>query len=151
MGAQKEVISLIPGLENVDIVRYGVMHRNTFINSPNALKETYQLKSREDLFFAGQMTGVEGYVESAASGLIAGINASKLVSGLDPIVFPRETVIGSMAYYITHANNNKNFQPMNANFGLLPTLEKRIKDKKERYETLANRALKHLDSFKVML
>lgn len=150
-GAQKEVISLIPGLENVDIVRYGVMHRNTFINSPNALKETYQLKSREDLFFAGQMTGVEGYVESAASGLIAGINASKLVSGLDPIVFPRETVIGSMAYYITHANNNKNFQPMNANFGLLPTLEKRIKDKKERYETLANRALKHLDSFKVML
>ncbi|WP_269154497.1 FADH(2)-oxidizing methylenetetrahydrofolate--tRNA-(uracil(54)-C(5))-methyltransferase TrmFO [Mammaliicoccus sciuri] len=150
-GAQKEVISLIPGLENVDIVRYGVMHRNTFINSPNALKETYQLNSREDLFFAGQMTGVEGYVESAASGLIAGINASKLVSGLDPIVFPRETVIGSMAYYITHANNNKNFQPMNANFGLLPTLEKRIKDKKERYETLANRALKHLDSFKVML
>ncbi len=150
-GAQKEVISLIPGLENVDIVRYGVMHRNTFINSPNALKETYQLKSREDLFFAGQMTGVEGYVESAASGLIAGINASKLVSGLDPIVFPRETVIGSMAYYITHANNNKNFQPMNANFGLLPTLEKRIKDKKKRYETLANRALKHLDSFKVML
>ncbi|SFV44194.1 FADH(2)-oxidizing methylenetetrahydrofolate--tRNA-(uracil(54)-C(5))-methyltransferase TrmFO [Mammaliicoccus sciuri] len=150
-GAQKEVISLIPGLENVDIVRYGVMHRNTFINSPNALKETYQLKSREDLFFAGQMTGVEGYVESAASGLIAGINANKLVSGLDPIVFPRETVIGSMAYYITHANNNKNFQPMNANFGLLPTLEKRIKDKKERYETLANRALKHLDSFKVML
>lgn len=150
-GAQKEVISLIPGLENVDIVRYGVMHRNTFINSPNALKETYQLKSREDLFFAGQMTGVEGYVESAASGLIAGINASKLVSGLDPIVFPRETVIGSMAYYITHANNNKNFQPMNANFGLLPTLEKRIKDKKERYVTLANRALKHLDSFKVML
>lgn len=150
-GAQKEVISLIPGLENVDIVRYGVMHRNTFINSPNALKETYQLKSREDLFFAGQMTGVEGYVESAASGLIAGINASKLVTGLEPIAFPRETVIGSMAYYITHANNNKNFQPMNANFGLLPALEKRIKDKRERYEKLANRALKHLDSFKVML
>ncbi len=150
-GAQKEVISLIPGLENVDIVRYGVMHRNTFINSPNALKETYQLKSRNDLFFAGQMTGVEGYVESAASGLIAGINASKLVSNLEPIVFPRETIIGSMAYYITHANNNKNFQPINANFGLLPTLEKRIKDKKERYEKLANRALKHLDSFKVML
>ncbi len=150
-GAQKEVISLIPGLENVDIVRYGVMHRNTFINSPNALKETYQLKSRNDLFFAGQMTGVEGYVESAASGLIAGINASKLVSNLEPIVFPRETIIGSMAYYTIHANNNKNFQPMNANFGLLPTLEKRIKDKKERYEKLANRALKHLDSFKVML
>lgn len=150
-GAQKEIISLIPGLENVDIVRYGVMHRNTFINSPNALKETYQLKSREDLFFAGQMTGVEGYVESAASGLIAGINASKLIEGLEPIIFPRETIIGSMAYYITHANNNKNFQPMNANFGLLPTLEKRIKDKMERYETLAHRALKHLDSFKVML
>ncbi|MGO1759807.1 MAG: FADH(2)-oxidizing methylenetetrahydrofolate--tRNA-(uracil(54)-C(5))-methyltransferase TrmFO [Mammaliicoccus vitulinus] len=149
-GAQKEVISLIPGLENVDIVRYGVMHRNTFINSPNALKETYQLKSRDDLFFAGQMTGVEGYVESAASGLIAGINASKLVSGLEPIVFPRETIIGSMAYYITHANH-KNFQPMNSNFGLVPTLEKRIKDKKERFEKLANRALKHLNSFKVML
>ncbi|HCN59553.1 FADH(2)-oxidizing methylenetetrahydrofolate--tRNA-(uracil(54)-C(5))-methyltransferase TrmFO [Mammaliicoccus fleurettii] len=149
-GAQKEVISLIPGLENVDIVRYGVMHRNTFINSPNALKETYQLNSRNDLFFAGQMTGVEGYVESAASGLIAGINASKLVSDLEPIKFPRETIIGSMAYYITHANK-KNFQPMNANFGLLPSLEKRIKDKKVRYETLANRALKHLNSFKVML
>ena len=149
-GAQKEVISLIPGLENVDIVRYGVMHRNTFINSPSALKETYQLKSRDDLFFAGQMTGVEGYVESAASGLIAGINASKLVSGLEPIVFPRETIIGSMAYYITHANH-KNFQPMNATFGLVTTLEKRIKDKKEKCEKLANRALKHLNSFKVML
>ncbi|MGS0666539.1 FADH(2)-oxidizing methylenetetrahydrofolate--tRNA-(uracil(54)-C(5))-methyltransferase TrmFO [Staphylococcus arlettae] len=150
-GAQKEVIRLIPGLENVDIVRYGVMHRNTFINSPDVLSETYALKGRDGLYFAGQMTGVEGYVESAASGLLAGINVAHKLQDKAEVIFPRETMIGSMAYYISHAKNEKNFQPMNANFGLLPALENRIKDKKERYETLAHRALSYLEHYKQTL
>ncbi|EIT85072.1 tRNA (uracil-5-)-methyltransferase Gid [Fictibacillus macauensis ZFHKF-1] len=145
-GPQKEVLQLIPGLENAEIVRYGVMHRNTFINSPKLLKETYQFKERENLFFAGQMTGVEGYVESAASGLIAGLNAARFVKGEELLSFPEETSIGSMARYITTANA-KNFQPMNANFGLLPALETRIRNKKERYEALANRALETIQNF----
>ncbi|MBH0167721.1 FADH(2)-oxidizing methylenetetrahydrofolate--tRNA-(uracil(54)-C(5))-methyltransferase TrmFO [Fictibacillus sp. 18YEL24] len=145
-GPQKELLRLIPGLENAEVVRYGVMHRNTFLNSPRLLEETYQLKARKDLFFAGQMTGVEGYVESAASGLIAGINAAKLVNGEELAVFPKETAIGSMAYYITTANPD-NFQPMNANFGLLPPLEKRIKNKQERNTALANRALETIQNF----
>ncbi|MCM3717170.1 FADH(2)-oxidizing methylenetetrahydrofolate--tRNA-(uracil(54)-C(5))-methyltransferase TrmFO [Fictibacillus phosphorivorans] len=145
-GPQKELIRLIPGLENAEIVRYGVMHRNTFLNSPKLLKDTYQLKDREDLFFAGQMTGVEGYVESAASGLIAGINAAKLVRGEELAVFPQETAIGSMAHYITTANPD-NFQPMNANFGLLPPLEKRIKNKQERNAAIAERALETIQNF----
>ncbi|KZE65861.1 tRNA (uracil-5-)-methyltransferase [Fictibacillus phosphorivorans] len=145
-GPQKELLRLIPGLENAEVVRYGVMHRNTFLNSPRLLDETYQLKSRKDLFFAGQMTGVEGYVESAASGLIAGINAAKLVKGEELAVFPKETAIGSMAYYITTANPD-NFQPMNANFGLLPPLEKRIKNKQERNTALAERALETIQNF----
>jgi methylenetetrahydrofolate--tRNA-(uracil-5-)-methyltransferase len=145
-GPQKELIQLIPGLENAEVVRYGVMHRNTFLNSPKLLKDTYQLKERDDLFFAGQMTGVEGYVESAASGLIAGINAAKLVKGEELAVFPRETAIGSMAYYITTANPD-NFQPMNANFGLMPPLEKRIKNKQERNTAIAERALETIQNF----
>jgi methylenetetrahydrofolate--tRNA-(uracil-5-)-methyltransferase len=139
-GPQKEVLSLIPGLENAEIVRYGVMHRNTFINSPRLLKSTYQYKDREDLFFAGQMTGVEGYVESAASGLVAGLNAAHLVLGKEMVDFPNETAIGSMAKYITTANAD-NFQPMNANFGIFAELPERIKSKKERNEMHANRAL----------
>ena len=150
-GAQKEVIRLIPGLENVDIVRYGVMHRNTFINSPDVLNEKYELKGHDNLYFAGQMTGVEGYVESAASGLVAGINLAHKILDKGEVIFPRETMIGSMAYYISHAKNEKNFQPMNANFGLLPSLEKRIKDKKERYETQAKRSLEYLDNYKQTL
>ncbi|MFC7784381.1 MULTISPECIES: FADH(2)-oxidizing methylenetetrahydrofolate--tRNA-(uracil(54)-C(5))-methyltransferase TrmFO [unclassified Rossellomorea] len=145
-GPQKEVLQLIPGLENADIVRYGVMHRNTFINSPNVLKDTYQLKEHENLFFAGQMTGVEGYVESAASGLIAGINAAKIAKGESALVFPHETAIGSMARYITTANKN-NFQPMNANFGLFPDLPKKVKGKKERNEQHATRALETIQNF----
>ncbi|MGG3913153.1 FADH(2)-oxidizing methylenetetrahydrofolate--tRNA-(uracil(54)-C(5))-methyltransferase TrmFO [Rossellomorea vietnamensis] len=145
-GPQKEVLQLIPGLENADIVRYGVMHRNTFINSPNVLKDTYQLKIHENLFFAGQMTGVEGYVESAASGLIAGINAAKLAVEEEPVVFPYETAMGSMARYITTANKH-NFQPMNANFGLFPELPKKVKGKKERNEQHANRALETIQNF----
>lgn len=138
-GPQKEVLQLIPGLENAEIVRYGVMHRNTFINSPNLLRPTYQYKQRDDLFFAGQMTGVEGYVESAASGLLAGINAARLVKGEEPVVLPPVTAMGSMANYIT-ATNAKNFQPMNANFGLFAPLEKKIKKKAERNEAYAARA-----------
>lgn len=139
-GEQKRVFGLIPGLENAEIVRYGVMHRNTFINSPVAMKKTYQLKTRDNLFFAGQMTGVEGYVESAASGLAAGINAARFVLGEDLIEFPIESAIGSMAHYITNTNT-KTFQPMNVNFGLFPELPEKIKAKQERNENLANRAL----------
>ena len=145
-GAQKEVINLIPGLENVEIVRYGVMHRNTFINSPRVLDSTYQLKANRNIFFAGQMTGVEGYVESAGSGLIAGINASNLALGKEPVLFPQETALGSMARYITEADP-KNFQPMNINFGLFPDLGERIKSKVERAEKHAERALNAITSF----
>jgi methylenetetrahydrofolate--tRNA-(uracil-5-)-methyltransferase len=145
-GPQKEVLQLIPGLENAEIVRYGVMHRNTFINSPKVLKATYQFRNREDLFFAGQMTGVEGYVESAASGLIAGINAARLVNGEEPVEFPHETAMGSMARYIT-TTNAKNFQPMNANFGLFPELPEKIRGKQERNEKHANRALETIQKF----
>lgn len=148
-GEQKRIIQLIPGLENAEIVRYGVMHRNTFINSPSLLKPTYQARTRDTLFFAGQMTGVEGYVESAASGLLAGINAAKLIAGEELVVLPRETMLGSMAHYIT-TTDGKHFQPMNANFGLVPSLEdapKKMK-KQERYERYANRALKMIQQYK---
>lgn len=145
-GPQKEVLQLIPGLENAEIVRYGVMHRNTFINSPKVLKPTYQFKNREDLFFAGQMTGVEGYVESAASGLVAGINAAKIALGQEPVIFPAETAIGSMARYIT-ATNAKTFQPMNANFGIFPEFDEKIRGKKERNEKHAARALGTIQKF----
>ncbi|MFY0542798.1 FADH(2)-oxidizing methylenetetrahydrofolate--tRNA-(uracil(54)-C(5))-methyltransferase TrmFO [Brevibacillus sp. H7] len=143
---QKRVFSLIPGLENCEIIRYGVMHRNTFINSPKLLRPTYQYRDRDTLFFAGQMTGVEGYVESAASGLLAGLNAARLAIGEDPIVLPPETVMGSMAHYITTTDPN-HFQPMNANFGLLPNLPVRIRNKKEKNEKLAERALDTIQNF----
>lgn len=146
-GEQKRVFQMIPGLENAEFVRYGVMHRNSFMNSPELLEPTYQSRKDSRIFFAGQMTGVEGYVESAASGLIAGINAARLAKGEELVVFPRETAMGSMAYYITHAEG-KHFQPMNANFGLFPELPERIRDKKLRYETLANRALERLEQVK---
>lgn len=145
-GEQKRIISLIPGLENAEIVRFGVMHRNTYLNSPKLMKATYQFKERENLFFAGQITGVEGYVESAASGMLAGINAALICNGEQPIEFPKETVLGSMAHYITSANTKK-FQPMNANFGLLPALPNRIRDKKERYLKVSERALDQLLKF----
>jgi methylenetetrahydrofolate--tRNA-(uracil-5-)-methyltransferase len=145
-GAQKEVIRLIPGLENAEIVRYGVMHRNTFINSPKLLRPTYQFRGRDDLFFAGQMTGVEGYVESAAAGLIAGINAARLVMGLEPVAPPKTTAIGSLAHYITSADP-KHFQPMNANFGLFEELPVKVKNKAKRAEMYAERALENIQKF----
>ena len=147
-GEQKRVFSLIPGLENAEFVKYGVMHRNTYINSSKLLDETYKLKGNNNIFFAGQISGVEGYVESISSGLVAGLNAVALYNKIlqrdeesKKIVFPKETVIGALAKYIS--TQNEKFQPMNANFGILPELEVRIKDKKLRYSKLAERALKN--------
>lgn len=132
-GEQTRVLRLIPGLENVEIVRFGVIHKNIFLNSPSVLKPTFQSQTRDDLFFAGQLTGVEGYVESAAAGLMAGINAARVLKGEVPLVWPRATVLGSLAHYITNADA-KHFQPMNSNWALLPPLappENRKKWKKE--------------------
>ena len=145
---QKRVFGLIPGLENAEFVRYGVMHRNTFINSPELLRPTLQYKDRDDLLFAGQMTGVEGYIESAASGLVAGVNAAYLAKGENPVIFPEQTAHGSMRKYITSAVA-KHFQPMNANFGLMPPLEERIRDKKLKKQKIAERALEFLAKFKI--
>ncbi|KZV02563.1 tRNA:mU-54 MTase gid [Lactiplantibacillus plantarum] len=146
-GEQKRVFSLIPGLENVEFVRYGVMHRNTFMKSPKLLTPTYQTQQRPDLFFAGQMTGVEGYIESAASGIVAGTNAARLALGLEPVVFPTDTMMGAMAHYITHTSAS-NFQPMNANFGIMPKLKQCIRDKRERNTAISERALADLTTFK---
>ncbi len=144
-GEQKRVFSLIPGLENAEFVKYGVMHRNTYINSPELLDNTFNLKENPNIYFAGQITGVEGYVESIASGLVAGINASIDIKGdklKNKAEFSPKTVIGALANYIS--TPNKNFQPMNANFGILPELEEKIHDKKLRYEKMAEIALKSL-------
>lgn len=144
---QRRVIRLIPGLENAEIVRFGVMHRNVFINAPMLLLATFQCKKRLSLFFAGQMTGVEGYVESAASGLMAGVNAALLVSGKEPLAFPRESAHGSLSHYITTADPS-HFQPMNITFGLLPQLNVKVKDKKERYGMVVEKALASVEKFK---
>ncbi len=142
-GEQKRVFSLIPGLEKAEFVKYGVMHRNTFINSPKILKSNFQMKERENIFFAGQITGVEGYVESIASGLIAGINAVNYIENKNYMNLPEETMIGALSKYIS--TKNEKFQPMNANFGILPVLDNKVKDKKERYEKLALRSIKELE------
>ena len=144
-GEQKRVFSMIPGLENAEFIKYGVMHRNTFINSPELLDNTYNLKQNPNIYFAGQITGVEGYVESIASGLVAGLNAvinfknKNAKTKETKKVFPKETIIGALADYIS--TENLNFQPMNANFGILPPLEQKIKDKQERYAKMAERSL----------
>lgn len=146
-GEQKRIFRMIPGLENAEFVRYGVMHRNSYMDSPNLLTQTFRSKKQDNLFFAGQMTGVEGYVESAASGLVAGINAAKLFKSEAEVIFPETTAIGALPYYVTHANS-KNFQPMNVNFGIIKQLEgERIRDKKERYTAVADRALKALKPY----
>ena len=143
-GEQKRVFSMIPGLRNAEFVKYGVMHRNTYINSTKLLDNTYNLKTNSNVFFAGQITGVEGYVESISSGLVAGINAVMKLKTAKKITFSDYTVIGSLSKYIS--TPNEKFQPMNANFGILPELEgKRIRDKKERYMELAKRSLENLE------
>ena len=146
-GEQKRVLQMIPGLENAEIVRYGVMHRNTFVNSPIALESTCRIKSREQLFLAGQITGVEGYVESTASGLVAGINAARMYQEQELVKFPLTTAIGGLMNYIVTADS-KHFQPMNVNFSLIPGLEgKKIRNKKEKNALIAQRALEHLEVF----
>ena len=138
-GEQKRVFSMIPGLENASFVKYGVMHRNTYINSPKLLDNTYNFRKNSNIYFAGQITGVEGYVESISSGFVAGINAVQRFFNKEKIVYPNETVIGALASYIS--DEKENFQPMNANFGILPELPEKIRDKKERYKKLAERSL----------
>lgn len=142
-GEQKRVFSMIPGLENAEFVRYGVMHRNSFLNSPKLLNADFSLRSNENLFFAGQITGVEGYMESAGSGIIAGINAVRLAQGKDKFIPEPDTMLGALCDYISD-ESVKNFQPMGANFGVLPPIEPKIRDKRERYMALANRALHSL-------
>ncbi|MCI6244557.1 MAG: methylenetetrahydrofolate--tRNA-(uracil(54)-C(5))-methyltransferase (FADH(2)-oxidizing) TrmFO [Eubacterium sp.] len=143
-GEQKRVFSMIPGLENAEFVRYGVMHRNSFIDSPRVLNRFYQVKAMPNVFFAGQITGVEGYMESASSGIIAGINAVRLGQGRELLELPKETMTGALADYISD-ETVKSFQPMGANFGILPPIEPKIRDKKERYAALAQRALAELE------
>lgn len=144
-GEQKRVFSLITGLENAEFVRYGVMHRNTFINSPKLLNEQFNMRNRENLFFAGQMTGVEGYIESAASGISAGINMSRLLQGKPYITFPETTMLGALSKYISDPTVEK-FQPMGCNMGILPELPERIRDKRLKYQMIADRGLAQLDS-----
>lgn len=145
-GEQKRVFSMIPGLSNAEFVRYGVMHRNTFINSPKVMRPTLQYRDSDKLFFAGQLTGVEGYVESASSGLIAGINMARIYHSREPLVFPETTAHGALCHYITD-RTIKSFQPMNVNFGIFPQPEYRIKNKKDKGSYYAERALKDLEIF----
>ncbi len=141
-GAQKRVFSMIPGLENADFLRYGVMHRNTYLNSPSLLTNIYSMRSNPDIFFAGQMTGVEGYVESTSSGFVAGVNAARRALGLASLVFPCECEIGALAHYISEGGISSSFQPMNANFGIIAPFEKKIKGgKRFRNEAYAERSL----------
>lgn len=140
---QKRVFSLIPALKNAEFARYGVMHKNTFLNSPKLLNADFSLRKQNNIYFAGQMTGVEGYVESAASGLVAGLSAAEKLSGRDFSVFSEYTAIGALSHYISN-ESVEDFQPMNINFGLLPPCEIRIKGKKERYEHISERALQNL-------
>lgn len=143
-GEQKRVFSLIPGLKDAEFVRYGVMHRNSFINSPLLLKPTFEMRECPGIFFAGQITGVEGYVESAASGIIAGINMANKLQGKPEFIMPPETMTGALAAYISDIYNKDNFQPMGSNMGILPELPERIKDKKKKYQMYADRALEKL-------
>ncbi|MBQ2889906.1 MAG: methylenetetrahydrofolate--tRNA-(uracil(54)-C(5))-methyltransferase (FADH(2)-oxidizing) TrmFO [Clostridia bacterium] len=144
-GEQKRVFSMIPGLKNAEFVRYGVMHRNTYINSPLVLENDYSLLKYPKVFFAGQITGVEGYVESASSGLVAGINAARKILGRESVVFPPSTCTGALIKYITDRENRK-FQPMNANFGIIEWERIKIKNKKERYEYISSLALEALQN-----
>ncbi len=145
-GEQKRVFRLIPGLENAEFVRYGVMHRNTYIHSPTLLEPTLQLRSDSGIFFAGQITGVEGYIESAMCGIVAGVNAARLVKGLPPAVLPPDTMMGALLDYISHYTG-KDFQPMNANFGLLPEPQPPVRDRQARIAAKVERAQRSLREF----
>lgn len=145
-GEQKRVFSMIPGLENAEFLRYGVMHRNTFLHSPGFLDAHYQMIARPGTYFAGQMTGVEGYVESASSGMVAGISLARQMQGMEPVDFTRLTAIGALAHHIAHAAGD--FQPMNANFGLLEPYKKRIRSKQERYGAMAARSLNFIEALR---
>jgi methylenetetrahydrofolate--tRNA-(uracil-5-)-methyltransferase len=145
-GEQARVLRLIPGLENAEFVRFGMVHRNTYINGPTVLHETWQTKTRPDLLFAGQVSGVEGYVESAASGLIAGINAARLALGEEPLAPPRTTAIGALGYYVSHADP-ANYQPTNIAFGIIPPLEQQIRSRAHRKTAISERALRDLDNW----
>lgn len=142
-GEQKRVFSTIPGLENAEFVRYGVMHRNTYINSPKMLMPTLQLRENQNIFFAGQITGVEGYIESASNGLVAGINASSLANDKELLTFPQETAHGALCNYIS-SSNMSSFQPMNINFGIFPRLKEKIRDKREKNRKISERALEKI-------
>ena len=143
---QKRVFSMIPGLENAEFMRYGVMHRNTFLDSPRLLNEDLSLQKDSRIFFAGQITGTEGYMESAAGGILAGINLARKLSGVSPLVLPRDTMIGALVHYITD-ESVENFQPMGSNMGILPSLPERVRDKKMRYGLLADRAVHSLKEY----
>lgn len=149
-GEQKRVFSLIPALKNAEFVRYGVMHRNTFIDSPRLLNGDFSFRARKNLFFAGQITGVEGYMESAASGILAGINMARLIKNEDSVVLPDYTMMGALSRYISD-ESVKDFQPMGANFGVLPPLENKIRDKKLRYEALSQRSMDYMEKEAVKL
>ncbi len=142
-GEQKRVFSMIPGLENSNFVKYGVMHRNTYINSTKILDNTYNMKKNKNIYFVGQITGVEGYVESISSGLLTGINVANRILNKAKLIMPKETVIGALADYISTENDK--FQPMNANFGILPKLEEQFKDKKRKYTEFSNRSLIYIE------
>ena len=144
---QKRVFSKIPGLRNAEFMRYGVMHRNSFINSPKLLNRNLSLKNNPNIFFAGQISGVEGYMESAASGIISGINAAAEILGEEPLILPDYTMIGALLYYICDETVT-DFQPMGANFGIIPPLDTKIRDKKERYSKLAERSLEWFNNIK---
>jgi methylenetetrahydrofolate--tRNA-(uracil-5-)-methyltransferase len=146
-GDQARVLRLIPGLEQAEFVRFGMVHRNTYVNGPTVLAETWQVRSRPTLFFAGQMSGVEGYVESAASGLLAGINAAALASGRAVTSAPRTTAIGALAYYVSHANP-AHYEPSNITFGIMPAPEQRMRSKKLRNQALSERALADLEAWR---
>lgn len=145
-GEQKRVFSMIPGLKNAEFIKYGVMHKNTFINSTKVLKANMQMREKDNIFFAGQITGVEGYVESIASGMIAGINVVRMIEGKDKFALPTNTMLGALVNYVVTPNDK--FQPMNANFGILPKLDCMIRDKQERYRKLAEISIKEMNQLK---
>jgi methylenetetrahydrofolate--tRNA-(uracil-5-)-methyltransferase len=149
-GEQKRIFRMIPGLQDAEFVRYGMIHRNTYVNAPSSLEPTFETRRRAGLFFAGQMSGVEGYVESAASGLLAGIGAALRARGTAPVAFPEDTALGALGRYIARSDP-RSYQPTNIAFGLLPELPGRIRDKSRKRLALSHRALESLERFRIRL